>query len=104
MNGESEGGRQADGRFAPGNAANPKGNPGNGKAVHFRALIASSTTDEDFMAVWRAIIDAAKGGDMKAADLFCERLMGKVPQAMEHTGADGAPLRIKIVTESEPAK
>jgi hypothetical protein len=87
-----EAGRQADGRFAAGNVANPKGNPGNGKAVHFRALLANATTDEEFLSVWRAVLDKAKGGDMKAAEIVLDRIAGKVPQAMEVSGEGGGPV------------
>lgn len=35
-------------------------------------------------------------GDMTAIKEFGDRIDGKVPQALEHAGADGAPLVVKI--------
>ena len=80
--------RQTDGRFKPGNKGNPNGNPGNA-AKHFRALLERNTSDEEFLAGWKAIKEAVASGDMKAAELFFSRLLGKPVQAVEMSGADG---------------
>ena len=84
-------GRQADGKFKPGNPGNPNGNPGNA-AKHFRALIERNTSDEEFLAGWKAVKEAVASGDMKAATLFFERLLGKPVQAVELSGQDGGAL------------
>ena len=94
--------RQADGRFKPGNAGNPNGNPRN-RASHWAALSNEATTDEDCRAVWKAVTDAARCGDMKAADIFLERLAGKVPQAMEHSGPEGGGIVIQYALAQKPA-
>lgn len=94
--------RQPDGRFKPGNPGNPNGNPGN-KAKHWRALLESATSDEDFIAAWQTVKDAVKGGDMKAATLFFERLLGKPVQAVNVGDSEGGSLVFQIVTaKAEP--
>jgi hypothetical protein len=88
-------------RFTPGGPAGP-GNPHATRARKWSELLKSSTSEEDFLAVWKAVVDAARGGDMKAADLFLERLCGKVPQAMEHSGPEGETICFQIVAAKPP--
>jgi hypothetical protein len=90
-------------KFSPGvQPANPKRN-GHAAAQHFMALIRANTPDEDVIAVWKAVMDAARDGDMKAADIVLERLAGKVPQAMEHSGPEGGGIVIQYALAQKPA-
>lgn len=92
-----------DTRFKPGNPGS-RGNPANAKAQHLRALLIEATTDEEILEVWGAVKAAALDGDMKAADLYLERLLGKVPQALEHTGAEGGAIQVVRYVCEEPSK
>jgi hypothetical protein len=94
MNDEnSDPGRQSNGQFAKGNPGG-HGSAASGKARHWRKLLEDATTDEKLLAVWEGICNAAQGGDMKAAQLFMERLLGKAVQSMEITGGDGGPVTV----------
>ena len=90
-------------KFGPGvQPANGKRN-GHSLAQHFMAVIRANTPDEDVIAVWKAVCDAARDGDMKAADLFLERLCGKVPQALEHSGPEGGGIVIQYLLAKKTA-
>jgi hypothetical protein len=69
-------GRDVRGRFARGNQGGP-GNPWAAKTLHFKTLIQNAVTDADMLAVIKALVDAAKGGDIKAAAILIDRLVGK---------------------------
>jgi hypothetical protein len=69
--------RDALGRLLPGHTANPKGRP---KGVYLRQLAEARAFVEDMSiedALWdvvKAMIERAKGGDVKAAQLILDRL------------------------------
>ena len=60
--------RDGRGRFAPGNPGRPKG------ARHAALLALDAIGAEDAAEVMRAVVEAAKGGDMRAADILLRRL------------------------------
>jgi hypothetical protein len=84
--------RKSNGQFAEGNPGGgaPKGNRSN----HWNKLLNESTTDEQFKGVWAKALELALAGEPEMIKFVTERLAGKVPQAMEHTGADGAPITV----------
>jgi hypothetical protein len=53
-------------------------------------------THEEALALAKAIIKAAKRGNVKAFDSIADRVDGKVPQAVALHGEDGAPLEIRV--------
>jgi hypothetical protein len=85
-----EEGRKPNGQFGLGNpgGGGPKGN----RAAHWNKLLHDSTTDEEFIAAWQVVKDAVKNGDIKAAVLFFERMLGKAVQSVELSGSDGGAL------------
>jgi hypothetical protein len=61
-----------DGRFKPGQSGNPAGKP---KGARHAALLALDAIGSESAAeVMRAVVDAAKAGDMRAADILLRRL------------------------------
>ncbi|NDB70312.1 MAG: hypothetical protein EB015_20360 [Methylocystaceae bacterium] len=66
-------GRQADGRFAPGNRANPTGRPVG--SLNKVTKLAQALLDADADAIFKALINNAKAGDSTAMRLCAERLL-----------------------------
>ncbi len=61
------------GRFAPGQSGNPAGKP---KGTRHRiTLLAERLMENDAQEVVRAVLAAARGGDMVAAKLVLERVL-----------------------------
>ena len=58
--------------FEPGQSGNPRGKPRGTR--HRVTLLAEKLMADDTEAVMRAVIDAAKGGDMTAARLILDRI------------------------------
>jgi hypothetical protein len=73
-------GRGSDGRFAPGNAGGP-GNLYAARVGELRGALLDAVTPEDLRAVVRALVDAAKGGDVTAAKVLFERVLGRPLEA-----------------------
>jgi uncharacterized protein (DUF1800 family) len=70
-------GRQSGGQFGPGNRFG-RGNP-HARRIHaMQAIIRDETSDDDLRAVWRRLLEMAKAGDLTAAKLVFDRVLGKV--------------------------
>lgn len=74
-------GRTARGTFAPGNKL-AKGYPHARRANRLRAELYRVVTVEEFRAIVKAMVDAAKDGDIAAAREIIERLLGK-PESVD---------------------
>jgi hypothetical protein len=72
----SGGGRDAKGRFAPGNAGGP-GNPFARRTAELRREFLAEATGEDLRSICRALLERAKAGDVAAAKLAMSYLVGK---------------------------
>lgn len=70
-------GRDAQGRFAPGNRA-AKGNPLARKAQSLRSAMFDAVSAADLRAVVKKLLELAKAGDVQAARLVFERCLGPV--------------------------
>jgi len=68
-------GRDANGRFAKGNPGGP-GPAFPRRVAELRAAILDAVTPADVVDVIRALVKAAKGGDVAAAKVFLDRLLG----------------------------
>jgi hypothetical protein len=79
---ENGGGRDAKGRFAPGNAGGP-GNPFARRTAELRREFLAEASGEDLRAVCRALLERAKGGDVAAAKLALSYLVGKPEKAVD---------------------
>jgi Family of unknown function (DUF5681) len=66
------GSRQANGRFQKGSSGNPKGRPHGSRTK--AALLTEQMLEGEQVEITRAVIDAAKNGDMAAMRIVMERL------------------------------
>ena len=71
----TSGGRNPDGRFAPGNRAG-RGNPHARRVARLRAALMRAVTPQDLAAVALALLAKAKDGDVAAARELLQRLLG----------------------------
>lgn len=72
--------RSGDGRFLPGNSGGP-GNPYAAQVGKLRGVLLESVTEEDMRAVVEALVGAAKQGDVAAAKVLFERVLGRPLEA-----------------------
>ena len=70
-------GRGKNGKFIAGNSA-AKGNPHAKKVAKLRSIMLGATSEADMRAITRKMISLAKGGDIAAAKLVWDRLLGSV--------------------------
>lgn len=90
-------GRDASGRFAPGNPGGP-GAIAHERTKRTRALrqaLCDAVTHEDMAAVARALVERAKAGDVAAARELLDRIIGRPLQA-EPPHDDGENKRVVI--------
>jgi len=71
----SNGGRDRRGRFAKGNSGGP-GNPMAAKVGQLRASLLRAVSVADLRAVVKSLVMAAKEGDVHAAKVLLDRLLG----------------------------
>ena len=69
------GDRDANGRFTKGNPGGP-GPAFPRRVAALRAALLDAVTPADVIAVIRALVEAAKGGDVAAAKVFLDRILG----------------------------
>ena len=69
-------GRDGRGRFAPGNRGGP-GNPHAAQVSRLRSALLDAITPDDMKAIISALIGKAKAGDVHAASVLFERVLGK---------------------------
>jgi hypothetical protein len=89
-------GRHVDGRFTPGNAIG-KGNPGNRRQRELRAALIEAATPEKVKAVEESLHELAVGGDVAAAKVWLDHVVGKPLQAVEVSGPDGQGLGVEVL-------
>lgn len=96
--------RGADGRFLPGNPGGP-GSPLARRAVTMRRTLTDATTEADLLAIWRVLLDQAKGGDLPAIREVLNRLMGmpanSILLAKEEKPSDVDPMVVRITFDDE---
>lgn len=91
-----------DGSFAIGNKAST-GDPHRKHTAMLRAAFHAANTPEDMAEAAKVCKTLALSGDMAAMKLWLEYLLGKPPQAVELTGAEGGPAVIQLVWPEKPA-
>ena len=89
-------GRHVDGRFAAGNKLS-LGNAGNRRQRELRAALLECATEEKVKAVEEALHELAVGGDVAAAKVWLDHVVGKPVQAVELAGPDGQALGMEVV-------
>ena len=73
-------GRDANGRFAPGNRGGP-GNPHAKKVAQLRSALLETVTVDDMKAVMLKLVATARDGDLPAIKEMFERVLGKPIEA-----------------------
>lgn len=108
--------------FQPGQTGNPKGSSAKAKIIgQLRKLTAEhvkevasilldgdreklnevmAAKDSSMLTLWLAngIAQSTKKGDFGALNALLDRVTGKVPQKLEHTGEDGGPVDINVLS------
>jgi len=74
------GGRDRMGKFAPGNAFS-KGNPHARRVAALRSALLDAVSEDDMRAVIAKVVEHAKQGDVMAARVLFERVLGKPTEA-----------------------
>ena len=92
-------GRDADGRFAKGNAGGP-GNPYPRRVAALRQALLSCVTEEDIIAVAKAVIEEAKTGSIPAANLLFQYVLGKPSSATDLEWAESRGMQAPIANSS----
>ncbi len=82
-----KGGRDRQGRFAPGNKGGP-GNPYTRRCAALRQAMLEEVTPGDLKAILRALIDTARLGDLAAARLVLAYAIGKPDKAVDPDTVD----------------
>ena len=80
--------------WKPRQSGNPNGRPP--KGTSFADALRAVATTEEQEKVARAMLKAAKAGNVHAATLIRDTLDGKPPQRLEHSGDENAPLRVIV--------
>jgi hypothetical protein len=81
-------GRSDAGRFAVGNSFGA-GNPHKSRVQKLRTALLESVNEDDIRDIAKGLIQAAKGGDVRAAQLLLDRTIGKPDPAGDDTVAEG---------------
>ena len=68
------------GRFLPGNGGGP-GNPYAARVAELRSALLEAVTPGDLAAIVRSLVQAARSGDVAAAKLVFERVLGRPLEA-----------------------
>jgi hypothetical protein len=75
-------GRDAKGRFAPGNQV-ARGNPFARRMARLRSRALAAVSGPDLEAIVRQLVAAAKAGDVAAAKVLLPYLLGRPPEAVD---------------------
>jgi len=89
-------GRDAKGRFLPGNKLG-KGNPHARQVAKLRSTLLNAVKPEDIRAIVRALVKQAKEGDLTATHELLDRLLGKPIQADVLERIEEAERNIEVV-------
>jgi hypothetical protein len=96
-------GRDASGRFAPGNPGGPGAiaHERTKRAGELRQALHAAVTPEDMAAIARALIDKAKSGDVAAARELLDRIIGRPTPAPTPEGeSGGGPVVIRLAFDN----
>ena len=90
----ANGGRESGtGRFLPGNAGGP-GNPFARRTAQLRAVLFEEVSDADLRAIVRAMVQAAKAGDLAAGREVLDRVIGKPAARADAADEPGQPMKL----------
>jgi len=61
-----------------------------------RTAAVKAQTPEDVLAIFTALLNAGKDGDVAASKVYLDFIIGRPIQKLELTGADGEPIGLQI--------
>ena len=93
---EAANGRDARGLFQAGNQI-AKGHVGNARMRELRRTLVEAATPEKVKAVEESLHELAVGGDVAAAKVWLDHVVGKPVQAVELSGPDGQALDLPAI-------
>jgi hypothetical protein len=67
----------------------------------FDEAIRAGVTQEGMNQIVRSLVMEASTGNVQAANALLDRMLGKVPQAVQHQGDTGGPLRVVVEYETK---
>ena len=73
-------GRDQQGKFVPGNSIS-KGNPHARRVAALRSALLEAVSEDDMRAVIAKVVEQSKEGDMMAAKVLFERVLGRPTEA-----------------------
>lgn len=79
--GSTDPNRMPNGKFAPGNNANPNGNPQLRRLAEYQHIVRETVTPSRLQRVLLRLLKLAEGGDMLAAKVLLDRALGKATAA-----------------------
>ncbi len=84
------------GKFLHGNRFQTSpGNPVARRMSQLRTVAVKAQTPEDVLAIFTALLNAGKGGDVAASKTYLDFVIGRPIQKLELTGADGEPIGLQ---------
>jgi hypothetical protein len=92
----SNGERRGDGTFGKGNKFGKGGNPYLKRIKYLKAIVLTSATPEQVRAVIVRLGEQAAEGDVAAAKVYLDHVLGRPAQAIELSGPDGEPIGIEM--------
>jgi hypothetical protein len=95
---ENGGGRDRNtGQFLEGHQfARSRGNPVTRRMHELRKALLDCVDEAELRDVVGKLSELARNGDVPAAKVWLEHVVGKPPQAIQVTGPDGGPLRLSL--------
>jgi hypothetical protein len=88
------------GRMLPGNrlsVGNRGANPTVRRMNELRRVLTDAASDDDIRDVYRSLLVAAKGGDVAAARLLLDHLVGRPKESVEITAGDGQAIGLASI-------
>ena len=102
-------GRVEGGLFAKGNTISKGfGNPNAKRMSEYKKALIACGSEEDIQRLYSTLMAAALAGDVQAAKLLLDHLVGRPTQPIEVTGAGEAPIQtditaiVAIIQQEEP--
>jgi hypothetical protein len=86
---------RATGRLLPG-ARIGNGNPNAKRQHELKKALMACATETDIQDIYKSMLRAAKTGDVAAAKVLLDHLLGRPSQSVEISGPDGEPAKLNL--------
>jgi hypothetical protein len=91
------------GRALPGNRlsiGNKGANPLARRMNELRRLLTEAATEDDIRDIYRSLLAAAKSGDVAAARLLLDHLIGRPKESIEVSAGDGQSIGLEVIMKA----